>query len=239
MKKAILITLLVIVAVTVALYFSRYRSALPGVRKAEYTYENYRHEKSELNLERDLLLKAFKKEGPSKKIMQQAAALFMSKLNGTLFDFWMETDWDYNGTTEIPGTGSIACGYFVTTLLRDMGVKLDRNSLAQCASEPMIKKLVEERYIQRYSGYSIENFVASVKRSGDGIYLVGLDNHTGFIVCEKGNVTFVHSGGGVPARVLRQDAMHSGLLERSSYRVTGKLSADDHFLTKWLKGQTF
>ena len=39
---------------------------------------------------------------------------------------WMGTPWDFYGTTQQPGRGKIACGYFVTTVLRDAGVRLRR-----------------------------------------------------------------------------------------------------------------
>ena len=49
--------------------------------------------------------------------------------------YWYGTKWDFNGTSRIPGQGSIAYGYFVTTILEDAGINLSRNRLAQCASE--------------------------------------------------------------------------------------------------------
>jgi hypothetical protein len=163
----------------------------------------------------------------------------MTKLNERYFEYWYGTDWDFNGTSQVPGEGSIACGYFVTTLLRDMGIKLNRVKEACSASEAMIKSLTGDKYIHRYSNYTIERFVEEIKKQGDGIYLTGLDNHTGFVVCKNGEVDFVHSGGGAPARVLRENALQSGLLKASHYRVTGKITDDEEFLRKWLKGETF
>ena len=37
---------------------------------------------------------------------------------------WLGTPWDFNGTCETPGSGKIACGYFVSTILRDAGFQV-------------------------------------------------------------------------------------------------------------------
>ena len=99
-----------------------------------------------------------------------------------IFPYWYGTDWDFNGTTQKPNEGKIACGYFVTTTLRDIGLDINRVKLAQCASEQMIKKLVSEDNIYRFSNKSIEEFETNLKQKGNGIYVVGLDNHTGFVL---------------------------------------------------------
>lgn len=39
----------------------------------------------------------------------------------SLMPCWYGTPWDFNGCTTEPGKGSIACGYFVSTVLRDAG----------------------------------------------------------------------------------------------------------------------
>ncbi len=44
---------------------------------------------------------------------------------------WLGTPWDFNGTADGPGGGKIACGYFVATLLKDAGFRVDRYQLAQ------------------------------------------------------------------------------------------------------------
>lgn len=237
MKKGIIVFLILALGVAVVvIYCSPFRTFIPGVRNNTLTLKNYANEKDSVLKERDALAKQLKVavEDQKKNIYKNAGLAFAEGLNDHLFQYWYETDWDFNGTSQEPGKGSIACGYFVTTLLRDMGVELDRVALAQSASEQMIKSLVAEKYIHRFSNYSIKDFVNEIKKLGDGIYLTGLDNHTGFIVCENGNVDFVHSDGGAPARVLKEVALNSVLLTASKYRVVGKITSDEEFLSKWL-----
>lgn len=57
------------------------------------------------------------------------------------FEHCKGTPWDFNGTTRILGEGTIACGYFVTTVLQDVGFDLPRYRWGQLAAEPMIRKV--------------------------------------------------------------------------------------------------
>jgi hypothetical protein len=82
----------------------------------------------------------------------------------------------------VPRQGKIACGYFVSTILRDAGWKVQRSRLAQQASENIILSLTTDAYVKRFRRVAIGDFVNAVKKWGTGIYLVGLDIHTGFII---------------------------------------------------------
>src|SRR6187200_2544039 len=84
--------------------------------------------------------------------------IFTSAVAETIIPGWIGTAWNFNGTSEKPQQGSIACGYFVTTILRDAGLSLARIKLAQCASEQMIISLVQSKYIHRFSQVRMEDF---------------------------------------------------------------------------------
>src|SRR4029453_1954809 len=55
----------------------------------------------------------------------------INNIRDSLFVCWYGTAWDFNGITEEPGKGKIACGYFVTTILRDLGIPVKRYKHAQ------------------------------------------------------------------------------------------------------------
>jgi hypothetical protein len=135
---------------------------------------------------------------------------------------WMGTPWTFTGTSQTPRQGSIACGYFVTTTLEQAGMVLERVRLAQAASETMILAITPKSSIKRYSNASLEAFLQGVRRQGEGYYVVGLDNHTGFLKVEgDGRVTFIHSG---PGRGVVSEAPEDAPeLANSRYRVTGKI----------------
>jgi len=230
------ILILLPAALAACLYFSGYRQWF--FRDKPYSYANYKKEVDSVLMYRDELASAFPWRHPE-HFYAEAGRQFTRRLDERLFPYWEGTDWDFNGTSEVPGKGSIACGYFVTTLLQDMGVNLNRAELSQCASEKMIKSLVSPAHIFRYSNSTIQKFVDEIRAKGDGVYLTGLDQHTGILVCRKGRVDFLHSGGGIPARVIREEALSSSLLVRSAYRVVGKITSDKKFLAKWIRQEKF
>ena len=159
---------------------------------------------------------------------------FVRAVDAEIFPFWYGTEWDYNGTTEVPGDGRIACGYFVSTVLKHAGLRVERVRLAQQASELIIKSLAAEAHIKRFRGAPIAQFVRAVRRWGPGLYVVGLDNHAGFIVHAGSEIYFVHCSSAPPGCVVREEAARSPVLAASRYRVLGKISQDDDLLVKWL-----
>lgn len=175
------------------------------------------------------------RKGLKGKSIVEIGNVFTNQLTGKIFPYWYGTNWDFNGTTQKPNEGNIACGYFVTTTLRDLGVDINRVKMAQCASEEMIKGLVSDANIYRFSNKSIQEFETKLKEKGNGIYVVGLDNHTGFIyLSDEGNY-FIHSSGARPFKVVREKLSESHLLIKSKYRIAGKLSADKKLLSNWTK----
>lgn len=140
----------------------------------------------------------------------------------SLLPCWYGTPWDFNGTTQTPQTGTIACGYFVTTVLRDAGMNIDRVKLAQCASEQLVKTTCSG--LQRFSNQSLEDFVAAIRKKGFGLFITGLDNHTGFLYNDGSEVYFIHSGVIAPRCALREKAIESVTLRNSKYRVAGKIT---------------
>lgn len=170
-----------------------------------------------------------------RRVLAAAGDSLLDAINGWICPYWYGTDWDFNGTTETPQQGKIACGYFVTTVLRDAGLRLEREWLAQQASETMIKSLVAGEYIRRFSNITLPDFVAKVKQWGKGVYIVGLDKHTGLLIHTGDDLYFVHSTYISPGTVVKERAIASLALGVSRYRVVGKISADNALLLRWLQ----
>lgn len=160
--------------------------------------------------------------------------IFTDAVCATIIPNWLGTPWDFNGITQIPQQGAIACGYFVTTVLRDAGLPVARIKLAQAASEQMITALVQAKYIQRFSNVAIADFVKNIQKEGYGLYIVGLDNHTGFIFNDGTEVYFIHATIVGTRNVQQEKALTSYVLMQSKYKVLGKISADVNVLNKWI-----
>jgi hypothetical protein len=68
------------------------------------------------------------------EVVGEAREVLFNAIRDDLLPQWSGTPWDFNGTTEIPGEGKIACGYFVTTILRDAGFKVQRAKMVNFGS---------------------------------------------------------------------------------------------------------
>jgi len=147
----------------------------------------------------------------------------LNNIRDSLFTCWLGTPWDFYGTTEEPNNGKIACGYFVTTLLRDIGVKVNRIKHAQCASEEMIKAVCMKNSIYRFSNKNISYFIDEIKKQDVGLYIVGLDFHTGFILNDVDEVYFIHANYSGKKVVEKEIASTSAVLATSKYKVIGKV----------------
>ncbi|WBA42430.1 hypothetical protein [Hymenobacter canadensis] len=170
--------------------------------------------------------------------LQQARQLLVASLDTVIWPAWYGTPWAFYGTTQQPRQDSIACGYFVTTTLRDAGLRLDRVALAKTTSEKLIQNLTDEAHIRRYRLVPQARFVQQVQQLGDGLYIVGLDFHVGFLRVRQGQVRFIHSTYLGEGQVVNEDAATSAAL-RSKYRVVGRISADARLLESWLRQRRF
>jgi hypothetical protein len=219
--RILFLFLLILAVVAGILWFTPLRKAVVSTPTRSFTEAEYR-------AACDTVRHNARKGGNEvrRKILRRA-------ISHDIFQYWEGTKWGFYGTTEVPGKGKIACGYFVTTLLRDCGVPLQRVTLAQQASEQIIKKLVAEKNIRRFSKIALADFVKAIKAKGNHAYIVGLDTHVGFLVCENGEVSFVHSSGAYPWQVVKERAEESAVLGQSKYRVTGCITADDGFMQRW------
>ena len=167
-------------------------------------------------------------------LLDPARTVLFDALVGKLLPAWYGTPWDFNGMTRVPGEGTIACGYFVNTVLLDAGFKLPRIRWSQLAAEPVILKLAPKA--KRFRDKPVADVEAWLSEQGDGLYTVGLDNHVGFITRLNGTAYFVHSNYyhrdiGVMAEPLDGDNPFA----HSRYRIIGKL-LDDTMMDAWLEG---
>lgn len=249
MKIIRIIVIVFILAIAVVALFCVRKSQYPKRTTTARTLEiapqpsssepapNYKDVIAKLEARRGTLALRYQRAASSSeqaKIIAEARDLLTRSINSEIFPSWYGTAWDFNGTTEIPREGKIACGYFVTTVLRDAGWKVQRARLAQQASENIILSLTTDSHVKRFRRVAIDDFVSAVKKWGAGIYVVGLDIHTGFIVNTGEDVYFIHSSYVEPFSVVKEKAIESKILEASKYRVLGKVTADDLFIQKWL-----
>ena len=169
-----------------------------------------------------------------KEIVQQAQVYLTTTISDSLFSHWYGTPWSFNGTSRVPKQGSIACGYFVTGILSDAGFQIPRVKWAQSASEPVIIKIASN--VQRFHNQPMSKLIDYLNKQGDGLYIVGLDYHVGFIVKRYNDYRFIHSSYYQPEiGVMSEPIEGRNPLNDSKYRVIGKL-LDTEMTRNWVNG---
>ena len=164
----------------------------------------------------------------------KAATTISKAFENQLLPYWLGTPWDFNGTTQVPGTGAIACGYFVTTTLAHLGVQIDIAKYAQCGSEVMMKYLVAKENYKIYNQLTFKEFIAQLKSKPNFFAIVGLDFHTGYLLKNGINLYFIHSSYINRRGVIKQIAAESSELQSSKWKSVAFITSDAAFLQKWL-----
>jgi hypothetical protein len=171
----------------------------------------------------------------AKRYLEEISDYWINTIGNDLFLQWQNTPWDFNGTTSTPHEGAIACGYFVTAMLQDMTVKLNRIKLSTCASSEMMKSLTPLQPIKRLNHLSYADFNTEIKKYGKGVYVIGLDFHTGFIVNDGKENWFIHSNYIGRKGVTKETVTSSEALQASKTRWVVSLTGDKDFLERWLR----
>lgn len=207
---------------------------------SEVTLQTYEDLKTEIKAKQQQLQKEYVNCTTLEKdsLLIVTEEYLFTTLVHEIFPRWYGTPWEFYGKTLEPQEGSIACGYFVTHTLSDLGFKIPKVKWAQSASEYFIKKLAPNN-INRFSNKSITEIEEYLKKKGDGIYLVGLDCHVGFIVVEGEQMKFIHSSYYRPEiGVMSEDLDSWNPLRDSKYRVVGKLLSKE-MVEKWIRGVSY
>lgn len=180
-------------------------------------------------------------------LISEATDFVYDKLIKDIFPAWYETPWVFGGVASEPHPNktnptkkeSIDCGHFVTRTLYDVGFDIQKNKLAQLASETMIKNLSQPDEIHRYRNKKIQTINTELDNIPEGLYITGLDCHTGFILNEKGNKKFIHSSYYPDQmQVVSEPIIGNNPFADSKYRVLGKI-LDEEMMKHWLTGEKF
>lgn len=162
-------------------------------------------------------------------------AYVMDAFENKVFPYWIGTRWDYNGYSNEPGADKvIACGYFVSTLMKHIGFNWNRFDLAKLYSYAIVKQTCGD--IQEFD--SAAALIAKVQFEPDNIYFVGLDTHVGIILKGGFNCWFMHSNYYDYKGPDKEKAIESKAFSNSQRYVLGLFLSDVN-LDKWLKGTEF
>ncbi|MES2477234.1 MAG: hypothetical protein V4640_15725 [Verrucomicrobiota bacterium] len=174
-------------------------------------------------------------DAKERAVVEADARIILERALPAMMRCWLGTKYDFNGTADGPGNGKIACGYFVATVLKDAGFKVDRYQLARQASENILRTFLPKEVCILTVDQDYQKFAADVAKREPGVYIVGLDTHVAFIVVRDGEFRFIHASGSKPWCVVEENAEEAGVLRRSSWRMLGNLTQESRVIRQWLK----
>jgi hypothetical protein len=173
-----------------------------------------------------------KREKLKDQPLTDAKKYFFTLINDKIPAYWAGTPWDFNGVTRKPGEGKIACGYFITNTLTDLGFEIERVKLAQAASSVLIKATCTN--IKNYNDF--DDLTAYLNKADNySVFIVGLDFHTGYITKEKNDCYFIHSNYIGSKGVTKEKIQDSKALNASKTWMIGSISAHDDFIKNWCR----
>ncbi|PCJ01369.1 MAG: hypothetical protein COB15_00155 [Flavobacteriales bacterium] len=189
---------------------------------------------ADVKLERGMLSSSYLGGDSAKQHKSVFAAkdYIYTQLIENIFPSWYGTEWAYEGYSNVPKKGLIACGYFVATTLKHIGFNLNRYKLAQQYSTGIVKTLCSN--IQYVRNNDTEKLFRYINSKPKQLYVVGLDNHVGFISKEKDGVYFIHSSYLDESVVIKENAQTSEALISSNLFVLGEFTQNDALVKSWL-----
>ncbi|WP_157449692.1 hypothetical protein [Croceitalea dokdonensis] len=168
--------------------------------------------------------------------LDSVKGLFAENLLNTVIPYWYGTPWSFEGHTAIPNKGKIACGYFISTTLRDMGLMLNRYKLAQKGplEEAMsigcgapVTTLVTKNHNEAIA--AVESLVQ------DGIYIIGFGaGHVGYLLQREGLLYVIHSNYLYPGVVEIECLRNSRVFQSFSTFHIVNVSHNDFLILRWL-----
>lgn len=170
------------------------------------------------------------------KAIDSASKYIYSTLLNTIVPHWYGTVWDFNGHTNTPNTGEIACGYFVSTSLKHLGFNLNRYKMAQAAGLDEAQLLQNKSDLKIYSNLSFHDLKKKVTRVyHDGVYFVGLDNHVGYVIIKDKELYFLHSSY-CDDKVVVELAETSACFQSNIY-VFAEITTNKKLIKKWINNE--
>ncbi|WP_299222613.1 hypothetical protein [uncultured Aquimarina sp.] len=164
--------------------------------------------------------------------------VFKHSLINRIILFWEGTEWSFEGHTSIPRKGKIACGYFVSTTLKDTGINLNRYKLAQQSPVNEAKSLALNTPVIEIAESSIEQNILMINKSlKDGIHFIGFDaSHVGYILKESGHLYLIHSNY-IDYKGVEIEKIEDSIVFASYNKFyLAEISTNEELLKSWIKG---
>ncbi len=152
---------------------------------------------------------------------------------------WIGTPWSFEGHTSIPGQGEIACGYFVSTTLKDVGFNLDRYKFAQQLPIHEAKTLALGKPLLEINNNSTDERITILRDTlKEGIYFLGFDqSHVGYIQKKNDDLFVIHSNYIGAKGVVIERIKDSQVFSYYTRIYIADISRNRKLLTKWMRNE--
>jgi hypothetical protein len=170
--------------------------------------------------------------------LDSISQLFETALVHQIIPYWAGTPWTFEGHSSTPHTGSIACGYFVSTTLKAIGLNLNRYHLAQQSPINEAKSLALSTpviFIEEAS--TAANIAAINAHLKAGIHFIGFDqSHVGYVYKKDGALYLIHSNYLDAVGVELEPIAQSAVFDSYSRFYLAELSTNHALLEYWKNG---
>ena len=202
--------------------------------------KNYAKILKDLKIKQAIYSTQYKKSLPEKRQQwrDKVSKMLYQDITHKILPYWNETEWDFNGVSYVPAQGNIACGYFVATILQQAGIVLNRQKMGQSSSRDLVYALCDTSTVKTFRKKNFVQFWDYLSQKAPmGLYIVGLDKHTGLISKEADRIVFIHSRKPRLGGVIFEDAGKSLTLQNSGIQVIGNVLDNQPLLHKWLENE--
>ncbi len=143
--------------------------------------------------------------------LDSVSKYFLESLVDKIIPHWHGRDWSFEGHTNNPNQGEIACGYFISTTLKHVGLNLNRYKLAQKSPYDEALSISIGGKIVTYEGESSDEIISELYcTTKQGIYFIGFDkNHVGYLLNEDNLIFIIHSNYLSPSAVIKESIENS------------------------------
>lgn len=176
------------------------------------------------------------KQYTQKKItLDSVGKEFEKGLVNKIIPYWYGLPWTFEGHTNSPDSGTIACGYFVSTTLKHFGLNVNRYKLAQQSAQNEVRTLaLDDSLVMHYvwSDSLTEQLKAELPK---GLYMAGLDNHVGYVLNHSSELYFIHSTYLEPTKVVIELVSQSEAWHMSAEYYITPISNNAKLMKYWLK----
>ncbi len=202
--------------------------------------ENYRATKSFITQRQGILIQQYQypsSEGTEELIEREALRFISSSIYDSLAPYWLGTKFSKTGNTKYPGIGLVSPEHFVIQLFLDAGLQVKVDPEFNPKPIDLVEILLFDRNIFHYDNISMISFLQELNQKGDGLYLLALDSHIGFVSLQGGQRKFLHASPTNPFCVVKEDLENSKIIAQSKNRTLGSISGSSELIKVWLSNE--